>query len=262
MATNESANTHRKARRNWATITVVMTFAATTGGVLLYWIGAAARSAYLRELNVPGEGFKLVNEQLIQIGVRALFDVAGNYPSIIGRNLGVTSILLLAVFILTAQFFWPVANRGPRTFEPRKKALVIATVVTSILPMTGMILALFAIIIIGVPAVSGHQAGVEWARELRRTVCTPRSPEPCVELWRGQELIGCGSVVTQSDSRIAFLDAQRGRTQVLALEGTETIGVDRQSGEEAHTNLCLTRPNVVDPPPSPGTTGKAGRQSD
>lgn len=238
-----------------------MTFAATSGGVLLYWMGAAARSAYLRELNVPSEGFRLVNEQLIQIGVRSLFDVAGNYSNIIGQNLGVTLLLLLVVFMLTAGFLWPVANRGPRIFEPRKKALVTATVITSVLPMTGMILAMFAITIIGVPAVTGHHAGVEWARELRGTVCTPRSAEPCVELWRGRELIGCGSVITQSDTRIAFLDAERGRTQVLALEETETIGIDRQSGEGSDVNLCLTRSNVADPPLSPDTTEKAGKQA-
>ncbi|MEN5271975.1 hypothetical protein [Stenotrophomonas lactitubi] len=226
---------------DWGKLTVAATSIAAIGGVLMYWIGSTARSAYLAALGVPSEGFSLTRDALFELGAAALVHAASEFPHLIQGHPAPFIIFVAGIALVALIFKWPVDSSKltrKRQLTPRKRAIAYAVLVAALLPMIGMMTSSFTLLIIAIPAAVGQSAGSSWAANIRREVCTPRATEPCVELWRDQARLGCGAVIAESSTRLAFLDKSSGLTRVLDIQGVETLGRQSADAEREDGRTC------------------------
>lgn len=231
---------------DWPNLVIFFTFAITVCGVFTYWIGAAARNGYLAELGIPNDGFSLAREGLLGIGADALVQMASDYPHLLEERLGLTAFLSLAVGGLTTYFLWPLSPPGRRAKRsPRGKAVSLGVATALIFPMMGLIMSMIALVLIAVPAGFGNHAGRIWAAEIRRDVCTPAAKAPCVELWREDKRLGCGAVIAESTTRLAFLDERTGQTRVMDVQGLQSIGVLAPNRAKRDQQLCTDHESPI-----------------
>ena len=227
-------------RLDWGKLTVAATSIAAVGGVLMYWIGSTARSAYLAALGIPGEGFSITRDAMFELGATALVNAASEFPYLLnninpfhhlcgGYRAGRADIQMASRFFQADQ---------KRQLTPRKRAIAYAILIASLLPMIGMMTSAFTLLIVAIPAAVGQSAGSSWAESIRRDVCTSRATEPCVELWRDQTRLGCGSVIAESATRLAFLDMSSGMTRVMDIQGMETISLQSIDADQEDGSPC------------------------
>ncbi|HEL3809505.1 TPA: hypothetical protein UMT89_000831 [Stenotrophomonas maltophilia] len=231
---------------DWPNLVIVFTFAITVCGVFTYWIGASARNGYLAELGIPNDGFSLAREGLLGFGADALVQMASDYPHLLEEQWGIFAFLSLAIGGLTTYFLWPMSQPETRAKRsPRRKAVSLGVATALILPMMGLIMSMFAIVLIAVPAGFGNHAGKVWAAEIRRDVCTPAAKAPCVELWDEDKKLGCGAVIAESTTRLAFLDERTGQTRVMDVQGLQSIGVLAPDRAKRDQRLCTDHDSPI-----------------
>ncbi|HYQ22874.1 hypothetical protein [Stenotrophomonas sp.] len=244
---NENQGTAKAARKrtDWPALVVVLTFVVTVGGVIMYWIGSTTRSAYLAELGIPAGGFALAREGLLELGAAALVDMVPHYPALLGDRWLLATILSIAAGSIVTCNLWPAMKRRKKAqVSPKVRAVVLGGVTASILPMVSIMVSSITLLVIALPAEVGNRAGVLRAQELRYQVCTPAASEPCIELWSGERWLGCGVVVAESATRIAFLDHSTRQTSVMDIQGLRSIGVVVPRNAKPAQELCTGRASV------------------
>ncbi len=228
-------------RLDWGKLTVAATSIAAVGGVLMYWIGSTARSAYLAALGIPGEGFSITRDAMFELGATALVNAASEFPYLLQQHPIPFIIFVVGIALVVLICKWPVDSSKltkKRQLTPRKRAIAYAILIASLLPMIGMMTSAFTLLIVAIPAAVGQSAGSSWAESIRRDVCTSRATEPCVELWRDQTRLGCGSVIAESATRLAFLDMSSGMTRVMDIQGMETISLQSIDADQEDGSPC------------------------
>lgn len=244
---NENQGTAKAARKrtDWPALVVVLTFVVTVGGVIMYWIGSTTRSAYLAELGVPAGGFALAREGLLELGAAALVDMVPRYPALLGDQWLLAAIFSIAIGSVVTYILWPIVERQRKAqVSPKVRAVVLGGATASILPMLSIMVSGITLLMIAVPAELGNHTGVLRAQEMRYQVCTPAAAEPCIELWSGERWLGCGAVVAESATRIAFLDHSTRQTSVMDIQGLRSIGVVVPRNAKPAQELCTARASV------------------
>jgi hypothetical protein len=219
-------------------LALALTTFATAGGILLYWMGAVARSAYLSDMGVSSDGFERTREYVVELGASALYFKAGDYIEWLGQSPIALLGMIIAIFCFCLCWLWPVPKRKKNKVSGRKRALFYSALIALTTPMASMILTGGVILLLGLPAVAGGSYGEQLALELKEHGCTEAHHGTCQDLWIGGKLMGKGSVVAESSSRIAFFNACTGRTDVMDVEGTVARSSEKQPTAEALQLTC------------------------
>ncbi len=227
-------------------VVLVFTTFATVGSILLYWMGAVARSSYLSEMGVSSDGFERTREYVIELGAAALYFKTGDYIAWLGQRPFAVAGIIVVVFGLCLLWLWPVSVGEKKQLSPRKRALGYSALIALTTPMVSLIVMGMVVLLLGLPAVAGGSYGKQIAVDLKTQACTESHSGTCQELWVGEKLIGKGAVVAESSSRIAFFNTCTGRTDVMDVEGTVARSSEKQPTAEALLLSCQ-RASSADP---------------
>jgi len=209
-----------------SSIAISVTIAATLGSLLLFWMGACVRSAYLGGLGVNAEGFERTRDSIIELGASTMFYKSGDVLDAMAEHVWISLFIAIITFCSCFSYFFPFSS--PRkTLSPKKLAVARSLLFGISAPMASIILMGSVVLALGIPAYAGSAQGLGLAEELRIKACTEDFYQPCQELWLKGEMIGNGTLVAESPTRIAFFDVCKRVTITMDVAGTEMRSRDK-----------------------------------
>jgi len=225
--------TNTKPRLSLVSSLSLLTAVAASGGVTLHLMGNATHTTYLGNWGLDAGLFPKATDWMLITGYSTAFDRGVAILKLMSANVLWSLVIFLVLSIYFALLQSPLGSgtgKQPAWLERQservrrflRSALSALLFVCALFFLFGALLALAA-----VPAVLGATAGkaaVERDMKDYAKGCD-KATSSCVQLKKGNEIVGMGFILDSSPTHIAIFDVTQQRARSIPREGVETVAM-------------------------------------